>query len=48
MPKLGVFFDEKLFRSHFEDKVDYEHYMERIPTYLITHPYPALLGLMTL
>jgi len=33
------------FRSRFEDKNRYREYMEAIPTYVITDPYPGLAGL---
>lgn len=34
------------FRERFEDKNRYRHYMQRIPTYVITDPTPGLTGLM--
>jgi glucokinase len=33
------------FRERFEDKNRYRDYMQRIPTYVITDPYPGLRGL---
>lgn len=33
------------FRKRFEDKNRYRNYMQRIPTYVITDPYPGLSGL---
>ena len=33
------------FRKRFEDKYRYRDYMRRIPTYVITDPYPGLTGL---
>lgn len=45
VPKLGPLFDTKLFRRRFIDKGRYRHYLRPIPTYLIIHPLPALIGL---
>jgi glucokinase len=42
--KLGTAFDERLFREKFEDKGRFASYLQRIPTQLITHDAPALLG----
>ncbi len=42
--KLGAAFDERLFRAKFEDKGRFATYLQRIPTQLITHESPALLG----
>lgn len=36
---------ESPFRQRFEDKNRYRDYMRRIPTYVITDPYPGLTGL---
>lgn len=36
------------FRERFEDKNRYRDYMRGIPTYVITHPVPALSGLLNL
>ena len=35
------------FRERFEDRNRYREYMQRIPTYVITDPYPGLRGLRT-
>lgn len=43
--KLGDYFFESRFRSEFEDKGRMRDFVGPIPTYLITHPYTALLGL---
>lgn len=45
LPALGKAFDTRRFRRGFEDKGRFSAYLKRIPTWLITHPYPALLGL---
>lgn len=38
-------FDADLFRAGFENKAPYTEYLKAIPSYLITHPQPALVGL---
>lgn len=43
--KLGAYFDENRFRQEFEDKGRFRDYMEAIPTFLMTHPFPAFVGL---
>ena len=43
--KLGDYFIHSRFREDFMDKGEMRPYVEQIPTMLITHPYPALLGL---
>lgn len=48
VPKLGALFDTKLFRRRFVAKDRYRAYLTQIPTYLITHPVPALIGLAAL
>lgn len=48
VPKFGRLFDTKLFRRHFIAKDRYRDYLMPIPTYLITHPVPALIGLAAL
>jgi glucokinase len=48
VPKLGQLFDTKLFRERFIDKGRYRRYLTPIPTYVITHPLPALIGLAAL
>jgi glucokinase len=45
IPKLGSAFKARLFRGRFENKGRLSHYLRPIPTYLITHPLPAFLGL---
>ena len=44
-PRFADLFGSSEFRSRFERKGRFESYLKRIPTYLITHRYPALLGL---
>jgi len=45
VPKMGSAFKAARFRSRFEAKGRFSGYMKAIPTYLITHPTPAFLGL---
>ncbi len=45
VPRLGVAFAQSAFRARFEAKGRFRDYMEAIPTYVITRPLPALLGL---
>jgi glucokinase len=44
VPKLGATFAQSNFRSRFEAKGRFRGYLAAIPTYVITHPEPALLG----
>ncbi|MDR3421237.1 MAG: glucokinase [Xanthobacteraceae bacterium] len=44
VPKLGTVFAESGFRTRFEAKGRFRPYLAAIPTYVITHPLPALLG----
>lgn len=48
VPKLLDAFEKSEFRARFEAKGRYRWYMERIPTYAITEPLPAFVGLRTL
>jgi glucokinase len=48
VPKLGPAFDAERFRARFEDKGRFQPYLARIPTRLVTHETPALLGLAAL
>jgi glucokinase len=43
--KLGEYFFSSRFRSEFEAKGRFDAYLKPIPTYLITHPFIALVGL---
>lgn len=45
LPRMAEAFAASAFRSRFEAKGRFRDYLEAIPTYLITHPYPAFLGL---
>jgi len=44
VPKLGDAFAKSLFRTRFEAKGRFNTYLARIPTYVIVHPFAALLG----
>jgi glucokinase len=44
VPRLGALFTQSGFRRRFEDKGRLSAYLARIPTYLITEQYPALVG----
>ena len=44
VPRFGELFAQSAFRSRFEDKGRLSPYLARIPTYLITEQYPALVG----
>jgi glucokinase len=44
VPKLGASFAQSHFRARFEAKGRFGGYLAAIPTYVITHPEPALLG----
>ena len=45
VPRLGPLFDRDLFRTRFEAKGRFEGYLSEIPTFLVTRPLPAFLGL---
>jgi glucokinase len=44
VPRLGAVFMQSAFRSRFEAKGRFRDYLSAVPTYVITRPYPALLG----
>ncbi len=44
VPKLGSVFAQSKFRARFEEKGRFRDYLARIPTYVILHQAPALLG----
>jgi glucokinase len=44
VPRLGPLFAQSPFRRRFEDKGRLGAYLARIPTWVITEPYPALQG----
>jgi glucokinase len=48
VPKLGARFAASAFRERFESKGRLRPYLAKIPTYVVTHPFPAFLGLSTL
>jgi glucokinase len=48
VPKLGMRFSASTFREQFENKGRMRPYLARIPTYVVTHPFPAFLGLAKL
>ena len=43
-PKLGQFFIDSAFRERFEAKGRMQAILEKMPTFVITAPYPALIG----
>ncbi|MBX6369662.1 MAG: glucokinase [Rhodospirillales bacterium] len=45
VPKLGPMFDTSEFRARFEAKGRFRSYLADIPTYVVTNPVPAFLGL---
>jgi glucokinase len=48
VPRLGTSFAESNFRERFEAKGRFRAYLASIPTYVVTHPIPAFLGLAAL
>ncbi len=48
VPKLGARFVASAFRERFEAKGRLRPYLAKIPTYVVTHPFPAFLGLTAL
>jgi len=44
VPKLGAYFADSPFRARFEKKGRFSAFTARIPTWVITAPYPALSG----
>jgi glucokinase len=48
VPKLGPRFAASMFRRRFEDKGRMRPFLAAIPTYVITHPFPAFFGLAAL
>lgn len=44
VPHLGDYFAQSAFRARFESKGRFHAYMQQIPTYVITAPYPAFVG----
>jgi glucokinase len=44
VPRLGARFDASAFRRRFEAKGRFAAYLAQVPTWVITAPYPAFLG----
>ncbi len=44
VPRLGEYFASSPFRTRFESKGRFGEYTAKIPTYIITAPYPAFVG----
>jgi glucokinase len=44
VPRLGRFFADSPFRPRFQAKGRFERYLAEIPTHVVTHQLPALLG----
>ncbi|HYD81285.1 MAG TPA: glucokinase [Paucimonas sp.] len=44
VPRLGDYFERSPFRERFEAKGRFADYLKQIPTYVITAPYPAFVG----
>jgi glucokinase len=45
VPQLGEWFDRSPFRTRFEHKGRFSHYLAQVPTFVITQDNPALIGL---
>lgn len=45
VPQLGDYFKNSRFRDSFLAKGRFKDYLSRIPTFVVTHPYPGLEGL---
>ena len=48
VPRLGAGFADSGFRQRFEDKGRFRAYLAPIPTWVVTEPVPAFLGLAAL
>ena len=48
VPKLGSRIAKSQFRKRFEQKGRLQSYVARIPTFVVTHPFPAFPGLAAL
>ena len=48
LPRWAARFDVAEFRRGFEDKAPYSRWLATIPTFLVTHPQPGLVGLAVL
>ncbi len=45
VPRLGDYFARSPFRARFENKGRFSSYLAKIPTFVITDPYPAFVGI---
>ncbi len=45
VPRLGSYFSTSPFRARFEQKGRFGNYLQQIPTFVITEPYPAFIGI---
>jgi glucokinase len=45
VPRLGDMFAASRFRPRFEDKGRFREYVAPIPAFVVTHSYPAFVGL---
>lgn len=48
VPRLGQFFDQSNFRKSFVSKGRFAQYLSAIPTFVITEPFPAFIGISAL
>lgn len=48
VPRLGAAFAQSAFRARFEAKGRFRDFLRPVPTYVITRPFPALLGAASL
>lgn len=48
LPRWGGLFDKALFRAAFEDKAPHGRWLREIPSFIVMHPQPGLLGLAVL
>jgi glucokinase len=48
LPRWGARFDIAAFRRAFEDKEPYGAWLRAIPSFIVTHPHPGLVGLAVL
>lgn len=45
VPRLGNYFEKSPFRARFEQKGRFTDYLAEVPTFVITAPYPAFVGI---
>jgi glucokinase len=48
VPRMGEWFASSPFRARFEAKGRFQDYVAAIPTYVITNPYPAFIGVASI